>query len=368
MITIFWLDNLSEHGSSVLLPKVRKERCNQPKIAHCPFGYFHHLQSTSKKTSIAQNTLNLHFTHFNMVFHGSRPLVARGSQFLPRSFGSLGGGRKPDSRFNKSRSNAQQMRHQGSTSSRTGASASSGWWTSPLVLPAATAAIIGGSLSLAYNKYVLQKDVSITGLSDDQIAIKNNSTWAAKISREPGVVKVLDAETLLAQDHPFLEDDHMFSAFVQRGIIKDINGYYNAKVNKFLAVVALGREVAGFPKVVHGGLTAAIFDEAFGGLLFSLKKDGNVATSWGPAYTVALEVAYKHKIPAGATVLCSAELESLEGRKMWFKATMTDGPEGKVYATARALFVSPKPHKMVWDVVKYVGRRANEALPWTPTN
>lgn len=303
-----------------------------------------------------------------MVFHSGRSL-ARGSQFLPR-LGTLGS-KNPNNRFNQRRSNAQQLRQQCSSSSRTGAAAASsaGWWTSPLVLPAATAAIIGGSLSLAYNKFFIQKNEDATVLSENSNSKNNNAaTWAAKIAEEPGTVKVLDSETLLAQDHPFLEDDHMFSAFVSRGIIRDINGYYNAKINKFLAVVALGREVAGFPKVVHGGLTAAIFDEAFGGLLFSLKKDGNVATSWGPAYTVALEVAYKHKIPAGATVLCSAELESLEGRKMWFKATMTDGPDGKVYATARALFVSPKPHKMVWDVVKYLGRRTKEAMPWTASD
>jgi len=301
-----------------------------------------------------------------MVFNGGRPLVARGSQFLPRIGSSLGGNRKPDHRFNKSRSNGQQLRQQGSTSSKTGATApSAGWWTSPLVLPAATAAIIGGSLSLAYNKFVLKNDSKTTLSQQETEDSKNklNSTaWQQGISDQPGTTKVLDKETLLAQDHPFLEDDHMFSAFISRGIIRDINGYYNAQNNNFQAVVSLGREVAGFPKVVHGGLTAAIFDEAFGGLLFSLKKDGNVATSWGPAYTVALEVAYKNKIPAGATVLCSAELESLEGRKMWFKATMTDGPEGKVYATARALFVSPKPHKMVWDVVKYLGRRAKETV------
>ena len=178
----------------------------------------------------------------------------------------------------------------------------------------------------------------------------------------PGALKVLDAEALLAQEHPFLEDDHMFSAFVARGIIRDLEGYYFPSLKQFSAIICLGREVAGFPRVVHGGLTAAIFDEAFGGLLFSLKKDGNVATAWGPCYTVALEVAYKHKIPAGATVLCTAELESMEGRKMWFKAKMSDGPEGKTYATARALFVAPRPHRMAWDVIKYIGRVVKEKV------
>lgn len=153
-----------------------------------------------------------------------------------------------------------------------------------------------------------------------------------------------------------------FSAFVARGIINDLEGWYSPTQKKFSAIVALGREVAGFPRIVHGGLTAAIFDEAFGGLLFSLKKAGGV-NFWGPAYTVQLDVSYKAKIPAGATVLCSAKIDSMEGRKMWMKATMSDGPDGKVYATARALFVAPKPSRLIVDVVKYIASRAAEALP-----
>lgn len=72
---------------------------------------------------------------------------------------------------------------------------------------------------------------------------------------------------------------------------------------------------------------------------------------------VQLEVSYKAKISAGRTVLCTTEVESMEGRKLWMKATVSDGPEGQVYATARALFVAPKPHKMVQDVGKYLLRR-----------
>ena len=39
-----------------------------------------------------------------------------------------------------------------------------------------------------------------------------------------------------------------------------------------------------FPRIVHGGLTAAIIDESYGGLLFALKKAGALRF-WGPAYT-----------------------------------------------------------------------------------
>jgi hypothetical protein len=35
---------------------------------------------------------------------------------------------------------------------------------------------------------------------------------------------VLTAEALLADEHPFLEDDHMFSAFVAKGIVDDLVG------------------------------------------------------------------------------------------------------------------------------------------------
>ena len=113
-----------------------------------------------------------------------------------------------------------------------------------------------------------------------------------------------------------------FSAFIARGIINDIEGYYVPQDKKFNAVVALGKEVAGFPRIVHGGLTAAIFDEAFGGLLFSLKKSGALKFL-GPAYTVQLEVSYKSKISADSTILCSARLDKVEGRKLWMTATMS---------------------------------------------
>lgn len=39
------------------------------------------------------------------------------------------------------------------------------------------------------------------------------------------------------------------------------------------------------------------------------------------------------------------------------QATVSDGPNGTVYATARALFVAPRPQKALVDVGKYLLRR-----------
>lgn len=75
-----------------------------------------------------------------------------------------------------------------------------------------------------------------------------------------------------------------------------------------------------------------------------------------------LNVSYKAKIPAGSKVLCLANVESTEGRKLWMHAEMRDKPDGKVYATARALFVAPKTHKFLLDVIKYGTRKLGEAL------
>jgi hypothetical protein len=41
-------------------------------------------------------------------------------------------------------------------------------------------------------------------------------------------------------------------------------------------------------------------------------------------------------------VLCTAQVDSLEGRKIWVAANLTDPSQETVYASSRALFVKPK--------------------------
>ena len=57
---------------------------------------------------------------------------------------------------------------------------------------------------------------------------------------------------------------------------------------------------------------------------------------WGPAYTAHLEVDYKAKINAGSTILCTCSVESMEGRKVWMQATISDGPTGALQAAPYA--------------------------------
>jgi acyl-coenzyme A thioesterase PaaI-like protein len=50
-------------------------------------------------------------------------------------------------------------------------------------------------------------------------------------------------------------------------MVQDMVCVYNDRSQQFHTIVRVGRDVCGYPKTVHGGLTAAIADETFGGTL-----------------------------------------------------------------------------------------------------
>lgn len=106
--------------------------------------------------------------------------------------------------------------------------------------------------------------------------------------------------------------------------------------------ILLFREVCGYPNTVHGGLTAAIIDETFGGLMFNVWKDGELGFSL-PAVTSRLEVDYCKRLPQNSVILCTTRMDGqFEGRSLWMEAELTDETKTITYATARACFKTPK--------------------------
>lgn len=71
---------------------------------------------------------------------------------------------------------------------------------------------------------------------------------------------------------------------------------------------------------LHIGLTSAIIDETLGGLNYIMKREGVIDS--GPSFTVHLEVDYKKPIPSESTLICTASVTSIEGRKAWVAATV----------------------------------------------
>ncbi|KIY93862.1 hypothetical protein MNEG_14098 [Monoraphidium neglectum] len=65
-----------------------------------------------------------------------------------------------------------------------------------------------------------------------------------------------------------------------------------------------------------------------------------------PGLTARLELDYKRRIAAPAVLHVATEVESVEPRKVWMRATVRDG-DGVTYATGRALFVAPNIMKQL---------------------
>lgn len=179
----------------------------------------------------------------------------------------------------------------------------------------------------------------------------DGAVWVSELAGKPGVRKVVSTGQMLARN-PIRQillgdDDHLFEAMARVDMVKELRCFYDGTEKQFHAVVQLGREVCGYPSTVHGGLTAAIIDETLGGLMVSLWRGGTLGLSL-PAVTARLEVDYCKTVPQNSLILCSAQVESIEGRKLWLKASVTDGQQnGTTYATARALFVVPGVMKAV---------------------
>lgn len=69
-----------------------------------------------------------------------------------------------------------------------------------------------------------------------------------------------------------------------------------------------------------------------------------VSQSVAPA-TATMTVDYKAAIETPSVVLCRGWAVERQGRKTWVKASIEDG-QGKTLASAKALFIDPRPTKI----------------------
>jgi acyl-CoA thioesterase FadM len=88
----------------------------------------------------------------------------------------------------------------------------------------------------------------------------------------------------------------------------------------------------------HGGFNALILDQITG------STASVISGSFAPA-TATMTVDYKAPINTPGVVLCRCWAVEKQGRKTWLKARIEDG-EGKLLASAKALFIDPKPAKI----------------------
>ncbi|KAK9868238.1 hypothetical protein WJX84_002908 [Apatococcus fuscideae] len=169
--------------------------------------------------------------------------------------------------------------------------------------------------------------------------LHSHQPWVQELESQHGFRQVVTAGALLA-NNTLLPPDHMFTAFLKVNLIRDMLCLFSNVSNRFSTIVTLGSNICGHPKICHGGLTAAVIDETIGGLIYVLKREGELPP--GPAFTVHLEVDYKAPVPASTVVICTASLDKVERRKIFVTAKVENQPGGLLYAEGEALFVVPK--------------------------
>lgn len=89
------------------------------------------------------------------------------------------------------------------------------------------------------------------------------------------------------------------------------------------------KEHQGFPGLAHGGISAAVLDEAMGWAMYA-------AGVW--AMTARMEVKYRRPLPLGRELIVTGEVLRQGGR--WLEAMgQIRTPDGQLLVEARGLFV-----------------------------
>ncbi len=97
------------------------------------------------------------------------------------------------------------------------------------------------------------------------------------------------------------------------------------------ARMVIGENHQGAPGLAHGGILAAAFDEALGGLNWLLQV---------PAVTGTLETRFRRPVPVGQTLFIECEITGVEGRKVFNRGVGRIGaPDGPVAVEASAVYV-----------------------------
>eukprot|EP01025_Chloroclados_australasicus_P067078 TRINITY_DN9272_c0_g1_i5.p3 TRINITY_DN9272_c0_g1~~TRINITY_DN9272_c0_g1_i5.p3 ORF type:complete len:137 (-),score=7.47 TRINITY_DN9272_c0_g1_i5:414-824(-) len=61
---------------------------------------------------------------------------------------------------------------------------------------------------------------------------------------------------------------------------------------------------------------------------------------------------YGYQVPVDSVLLIEAQVDEIEGRKLWMSASVRDQLNGKEFVQSRALFVSPKWYSFITTFVK----------------
>jgi acyl-CoA thioesterase FadM len=109
----------------------------------------------------------------------------------------------------------------------------------------------------------------------------------------------------------------------------NVTYYINTETKHFYTKATFTEDAQGPPNHVHGGATAAIFDESLGG------------TAWYngfPVFTAQLNLTFKLPIKITTEIFVDSWIEKIEKKKIYLKGIMMDSDEN-VYAEASGIYL-----------------------------
>lgn len=213
---------------------------------------------------------------------------------------------------------------------------------------------------------VLQKRLADDMASDDTKAAFIRIPWAASLLQSPDVVCMVPGSRKKKDD----TEDSLFAEVLKspRTIPSCISFHTNpvssaSKIEEVSTLMTVGDGMNGHPRIMHGGIVAAIIDEAMG-ILQSVNHERNhllnvekgLAQGQHPpqgfgTFTAELKIRYLKPVRTPGCLVAVARYTKKEGRKEWIYAEVrqhlvVDGNTGEeevVCATGEALFITPKP-------------------------
>jgi acyl-coenzyme A thioesterase PaaI-like protein len=127
---------------------------------------------------------------------------------------------------------------------------------------------------------------------------------------------------------------------------------FRCEENTIVSDFRPGEEYQGFPGVVHGGITAAVFDEA-------LNRTSMLTNQPTWTMTGRLDIRYRRYVPYGPLLRVRAWLDTQRGRMVQAngKLTLADD-ESVVFAEGQGTFMTLTPEMMDEVMKDYPGLRA----------
>jgi len=132
----------------------------------------------------------------------------------------------------------------------------------------------------------------------------------------------------------FLENHAVHDTLSGQNRVEIYEIYRKINCDELLCILKFGTSINGYPGIVHGGITATIFDNTFGWLL--------MACSLPPAFTANLNINYRDPIYPNTFLRLKTKLLSVNGRKIIMDASMENCLTGKIVADSTTLFIMMK--------------------------